>query len=67
MDLLVYCCHPFSRQKLDQDLICLCSLKNKAVKVKDTFKGSSISLPLNPSLPLWRDELKGLDASDCLL
>lgn len=27
-------------------------MRNKAVKVKDTIKGSPTSLPLNPSLPL---------------
>lgn len=63
----MYCCHLFSRQKLDQDPICLCSLRNRAVKVKDTTKGSPISLPLNPFLPLWRDKLAGLKVSDCLL
>lgn len=37
------------------------------MKVKDTIKGSPISLLLNPSLPLQSNELEGLNTDTCLL
>lgn len=59
----ICCALLLSRQKLDQDPICLHPLRNRAVKVKDIIKGSPTLLALNPSFPLNTD----LSTPACLL